>query len=111
VGSNLEHRKVSIKFLLYILALCFGLPCTSQQSALADDIYGTFGPRYENQDSGFITEQSFKSEAKPKLVGDYKINANIRLKSLNKIEYRYDDNQTFTLKGDAIYYSFRIPLW
>ena len=93
------------------MVFCIGLPFMMQKSDAADNIYGTFGPRYESQDNGFTSIQSFKSAAKPKLLGDYKINANIRVKSLNKIEYRYDKKQTFTLKDDAIYYTFLIPLW
>ena len=93
------------------MVLCIGLPYESQQSDAADNIFGTFGPQYEYQDSGFNSIQPFKSEAKSKLVGDYKINANVRFKSLNKVEYRYDDKQTFTLKNDAIFYTFRLPLW
>ena len=93
------------------MVLCVGLPYTSQQSNAADETLGRLGPRYEYQDSGFTSIQSFKSEAKPKLFSDYKINANVRFKSLNKVEYRYDDKQTFTLKNDAIFYTFRIPLW
>ena len=111
MASNLKHRKVFIKFLLYIIVLCIGLPYESQQSDAAENIFGTFGPRYEYQDSGFNSIQSVKNEAKPKFVGYYKINSNIRVRNLNKVEYRYDDKQTFTLKNDAIFYTFRIPLW
>ena len=34
-----------------------------------------------------------------------------RIKSLNKIEYQYDQNQKITLKDDSVFYTFRVPLW
>ena len=33
-----------------------------------------------------------------------------RIKSLNKIEYKYDQNQKITLKDDSVFYMFRVPL-
>ena len=43
------------------------------------------------------------------------INANnksrFRIKSLNKIEYQYDQNQKITLKDDSVFYMFRVPIW
>lgn len=94
-----------------MMVLCGSLTFMSQPSDAADNIYGTFGPGYVSQNIGFGSMLSLKSEAKPKLIGDYEINSNIRVKSLNKVEYRYDDRQTLTLKDNAIHYTFRIPLW
>jgi len=34
-----------------------------------------------------------------------------RIKSLNKIEYQYDQNQKITLKDDSVFFMFRVPLW
>jgi hypothetical protein len=34
-----------------------------------------------------------------------------RIKSLNKIEYQYDQNQKITLKDNSVFYMFRVPLW
>ena len=34
-----------------------------------------------------------------------------RIKSLNKIEYQYDQNQKIILKDNSVFYMFRVPLW
>ena len=76
---------------------------------------------YEHPDSEtnllkyFSISPDKAQEDKRRLNNSIGINADnkskFRIKSLNKFEYQYDQNQKITLKDNSVFYMFRVPLW
>jgi len=106
---------------LAVLSLFGTLFLLTSNAHASDQMNHSSSSGYEHLDSGTNVLKYFSISPdnaqgdKRRLNNSIGINADnkskFRIKSLNKIEYQYDQNQKITLKDDSVFYMFRVPLW
>ena len=106
---------------LTVLSLFGTLFLLTSNAHAPDQMNHSSSSRYEHLDSGTNVLKYFSISPenaqwdKRRLNNSIGINADnkskFRIKSLNKIEYQYDQNHKITLKDDSVFYMFRVPLW